>query len=367
MAAVILLPVAAACLFRPAEVLRIDALALAAIMTAVLVLADLVAARPRASQPEPGVRRSAAFAPPTRVARPREPHPASGSTPHACVLCGAASQEPAPRPGAAWAQESFVHDMMLPGAALHMAANDDASVLGTAPADEDRDFWASEADPAFRQPEFRDPDHRRQVRDSPMPIPPGNGYAGSRAKHALDALAALLLLLALAPLFAAIWATLKLAGGGPALSRARRPDWSGRLFRTSNFVTSGHRPASDPTCLRALVTSYLHRTGLARLPLLLGVAKGHFSFVGPGPGRPCETIAERAGAAIVAELAERLGARPGLAGSAPIHAVLGDPALPASHAALVICDLFYLEHATPLLDLRILAASCARLWARTRR
>ena len=98
---------------------------------------------------------------------------------------------------------------------------------------------------------------------------------------------------------------------------------------------------NDPRVTR--VGAFLRRTSLDELPNLLGVVRGELSFIGPRPTIPVQ----------VAQYTERqrgrLAIRPGITGWAQVN---GRTALPWSER--IELDLYYIEHRSLLLDLRIL-------------
>ncbi len=89
--------------------------------------------------------------------------------------------------------------------------------------------------------------------------------------------------------------------------------------------------------------AFLRRTSLDELPNLLGVVRGELSFIGPRPTIPVQ----------VAQYTERqlgrLAIRPGITGWAQVN---GRAALPWSER--IELDLYYIEHRSLTLDVRIL-------------
>jgi lipopolysaccharide/colanic/teichoic acid biosynthesis glycosyltransferase len=190
-------------------------------------------------------------------------------------------------------------------------------------------------------------------------------YAGSRLKTTLDVLGAGALLIALAPLMLAIAFLLAVSGGRPVLVHQERLDWSGGCFRVSRFraaslgrFTAGELGKNQAVGgftlqMAANLEAFLHRSGLASLPLLISVLRGDLSFVGPDPAMPKLSRRDRVGAAIVADFAARQGARPGLTCWAEVNSG-GARGRAITARQKIAGDLYYLEHGSPLLDLRIL-------------
>ena len=97
------------------------------------------------------------------------------------------------------------------------------------------------------------------------------------------------------------------------------------------------------------VGALLRRTSLDELPNLLNVLRGEMSLIGPRPTLPVQ----------VAQYTERqrgrLAVKPGITGWAQVN---GRASLPWSER--IELDLYYIEHRSLALDLRILAAHASR-------
>ncbi len=178
-------------------------------------------------------------------------------------------------------------------------------------------------------------------------------------KTAADRLGAALLLLALAPLLAAIACAVKL-DGGPVFFRQTRVGRHGAHFRIIKFrsmrpdaerhkaglTNDAHGPLfklrSDPRCTR--VGRVLRRYSLDELPQLVNVLTGSMSLVGPRPPLPEEVNRYSRDAW------RRLLVRPGLTG---LWQVSGRSDL--SWEQSVRLDLRYVENWTLALDAVILS------------
>lgn len=174
-------------------------------------------------------------------------------------------------------------------------------------------------------------------------------------KRLLDIFLAGTLLLALAPLLAVVALAVRLAMGSPVLFRQSRPGWHGELFTCYKFRTMRPSPgarvdgALDGQRLTSLGT-FLRRASLDELPELWNVLRGDMSLVGPRPLLPryLQRYSPRE--------ARRHEVRPGMTGWAQIR---GRNAL--SWEDKFAHDLWYVEHLTLTLDLRILAATLWRV------
>lgn len=176
-------------------------------------------------------------------------------------------------------------------------------------------------------------------------------------KHALDRAAAAVALVLLSPLFAAIALWILLESGPPVVYRGQRVGKDGRVFRMRKFRTLRHEltPGEDPhghaeeDVTRA--GSFLRRTSLDELPQLVDVLLGDMSLVGPR-------------ADIVEQVANyepherrRLAMRPGITGWAQVN---GRDAIPWQRRFEL--DLWYIEHWSLRLDLKILAMTLWQLF-----
>ena len=184
----------------------------------------------------------------------------------------------------------------------------------------------------------------------------------SRAlKRALDlALAGLLLALA-APFLALAAAAIKLSSRGPVIYRQRRVGKDGAdfdLLKLRTMVSGAERMGAglavdegDPRITR--VGALLRRWSLDELLNLVNVVKGDMSIVGPRPTVRAQvdqyTPRQRG----------RLAVEPGITGWAQVS---GRAALPW-HERIEL-DLWYLEHRSLWLDLKILWRSVKVVLAR---
>ena len=180
------------------------------------------------------------------------------------------------------------------------------------------------------------------------------------AKRALDiGIAATVGVLA-SPLLAAIAAAIKLEGRGPILFRQERIGLHGRPFEILKFRTLVYEPPprnaadylisrSDPRITR--VGAFLRRWSLDELPQIWNVLRGDMSIVGPRP-----TLAYQVERYDDFQR-RRLEVLPGVTGWAQIG---GRNTLPWPER--IKLDVWYVDHRSFLLDLRILAATTVTLF-----
>jgi lipopolysaccharide/colanic/teichoic acid biosynthesis glycosyltransferase len=181
--------------------------------------------------------------------------------------------------------------------------------------------------------------------------------AARAAKRALDLAGAAALFLLTAPLLALACAAIRLESRGSPIYRQRRVGKGGvefDLFKLRTMVSGAEGmgaglavDAGDPRITR--IGARLRRFSLDELPNLVNVLRGEMSLVGPRP-----TVQVQVAQYTDRQLG-RLAVEPGITGWAQIR---GRAALPW-HERIEL-DLWYIEHWSLRLDLRILA-STARL------
>lgn len=179
------------------------------------------------------------------------------------------------------------------------------------------------------------------------------------AKRLLDLAVSLALILLLLPLLAAISLAVAAETRGPILFCQNRTGRDGRIFpmfkfRSMRVLENGAEVSqarqNDPRVTR--VGRVLRATSLDELPQLFNVLLGEMSLVGPRPHAVAHD--EYYGARIGAyRLRQRV--QPGMTGWAQIHGARGETPQIAHMQTRVELDLWYVEHRSFWLDLRILA------------
>lgn len=205
----------------------------------------------------------------------------------------------------------------------------------------------------------------------------GDRVPSQIAKRVLDYVLATLFLVLTAPFFLVIAAFIKLTSPGPVFFMQDRVGKNGKTFPFYKFRTMKHNAddsvhrefsreficASKKTNGTAAhgtngakvykltrdprvtaIGQFLRRTSLDELPQLFNVLRGEMSLVGPRPP-------------VVYELEhyqdwhkQRLAVRPGITG---LWQVSGRSSVPFDE--MVLLDLYYIEHRSTLMDLRIMA------------
>ena len=175
--------------------------------------------------------------------------------------------------------------------------------------------------------------------------------------RALDLVIAGVGLVVAAPFLGLAALAIRLDSRGPALYRARRVGRDGVEFELYKLRTmhAGNDPVGvgtpvlpgDPRVTR--VGGFLRRLSLDELPNLLNVIRGEMAVVGPRP-----TLAAQVEQYSPAQR-RRLAVKPGLTGWAQVNGRAGIP-----WEERIELDVWYVEHRSLMLDLRILART-ARL------
>ena len=154
-----------------------------------------------------------------------------------------------------------------------------------------------------------------------------------------------------APVLAVAAAAVKLADGGPVLYRQQRVGKDGvefELLKLRTMVVGAEKIGAgaavnegDPRITRPGLL--LRRLSIDELPQLWNVIRGDMSVIGPRPTLAYQV--ER----YTPRQRRRLEVKPGLTGWAQIH---GRARLP--WAERIELDVWYVEHRSPLVDLKIL-------------
>jgi lipopolysaccharide/colanic/teichoic acid biosynthesis glycosyltransferase len=177
-------------------------------------------------------------------------------------------------------------------------------------------------------------------------------------KRTLDALVASAGLVVLAPLLGLTALAVRLSIGSPVLFRQTRPGLHGRPFTLLKFRTmrdaqdSHGNPLPDEARLTHL-GAFLRSTSLDELPELWNVLRGEMSLVGPRP------LLMEYLPLYTPEQARRHEVRPGITGWAQVN---GRNAI--SWEEKFRLDVWYVDHRTLRLDLKILLLTLKQVFRR---
>ena len=171
-----------------------------------------------------------------------------------------------------------------------------------------------------------------------------------------------LILALISPLMFVIALAIRLDSPGPALFRQKRYGFNNQLIEVLKFRTMYHERSdaqgeqltqrNDPRITR--IGAFLRRTSLDELPQFLNVVRGEMSIVGPRP----HALAAKAGPLLYQEAVKHYDARhrmkPGITGWAQVNGWRGETETLEQIRKRVEHDLYYIEHWTIALDLRII-------------
>lgn len=177
-------------------------------------------------------------------------------------------------------------------------------------------------------------------------------------KRAFDFVAALMALLLLAPLIVGVALLVRLRLGRPVLFSQPRPGRHGRPFRMYKFRSMNSACDAQGVLLpdAQRLTRFglwLRASSLDELPGLWSVLRGDMSLVGPRP------LLIQYLPRYSSRQARRHEVRPGITGWAQVN---GRNAI--SWEEKFELDVWYVEHQSFWLDLKILWLTAARVWAR---
>jgi len=174
-------------------------------------------------------------------------------------------------------------------------------------------------------------------------------------KRVLDFTLAAIALIALGPLMLVVAWLVRRRLGSPVLFRQRRPGLGGRPFEMLKFrtMTDARGPDGELLSDAARLTAFggwLRRTSLDELPELFNVLRGEMALVGPRP------LLMEYLRLYTPEQARRHEVRPGLTGWAQVN---GRNAITWDEKFRL--DVWYVDHRSMLLDLKILCLTLERV------
>jgi lipopolysaccharide/colanic/teichoic acid biosynthesis glycosyltransferase len=192
-----------------------------------------------------------------------------------------------------------------------------------------------------------------------LEVPVAARRVGRGLPRLADLMLAVLGLALASPLLLACAIAIRLESRGPVVYRQRRVGKDGEIFELFKLRTM--RRGADPIGVGTAVTAddprvtrvgrLLRRFSLDELPNLINVLRGEMAVVGPRATLPAQvelyTPRQR----------RRLELKPGVTGWAQIHGRAGIP-----WEERIELDVWYVEHRSIPLDLRILARTPAALF-----
>ncbi|MGF1457255.1 MAG: undecaprenyl-phosphate glucose phosphotransferase [Alphaproteobacteria bacterium] len=186
------------------------------------------------------------------------------------------------------------------------------------------------------------------------------------AKIAMDKVLSAILLLGLSPLFLVVAILIKATSPGPVFFRQRRHGFNHNVFpimkfRTMTTTDDGAvvRQATKDDKRVTAVGAFLRRTSIDELPQLLNVLQGEMSLVGPRPHALAHNMEY---AKLVARYARRHNVKPGITGWAQVNGYRGETDTLEKMDGRVAHDLWYIEHWSLWLDIKILFMTAIKVF-----
>jgi len=187
-------------------------------------------------------------------------------------------------------------------------------------------------------------------------------------KIAFDKCFAVLALVLLAPLMGLIAIAIKLDSPGPVIYRQRRHGWDGQVIEVMKFRSMFHSepsPGPERQAVRndprvSTVGRVLRRFSLDELPQFFNVLRGDMSVVGPRP-HPVAMNENYVGQ--VDAYMQRHRVKPGLTGWAQVHGLRGATDTLEKIRKRVEYDLYYIEHWSLWLDVKIILRTLVSVWS----
>jgi putative colanic acid biosynthesis UDP-glucose lipid carrier transferase len=192
-----------------------------------------------------------------------------------------------------------------------------------------------------------------RLREEPLSNP-----VNAAVKRLFDILVSFVFLVTLFPF---IWCFVAIgthfSSPGPIFFKQRRTGYKGRpftmyKFRSMRVNTDADKlqaTADDPRKTR--FGDFLRRTSIDELPQVINVLKGDMSIIGPRPHMELHTEMYTK---LVDEYLVRHMVKPGITGWAQVNGCRGETPTPESMAERVRYDIWYIEHWSLALDLKIL-------------
>ena len=188
-----------------------------------------------------------------------------------------------------------------------------------------------------------------------------------------DRVLALIGLIVLSPLLLLTAIAIKLESKGPVLFRQRRLGFNNLEIDVLKFrsmyvdrqdETGAQRTRKDdPRVTR--VGRFIRRTSIDELPQLWNVLRGEMSLVGTRPHALAMRVGDEYYHEAVRGYPARHRVKPGITGLAQVRGLRGEIDTIERAKKRVEYDVYYIEHWSPLLDLRIIMETMVRLvWDR---
>ncbi|MFM9978674.1 MAG: undecaprenyl-phosphate glucose phosphotransferase [Sphingomonadaceae bacterium] len=192
-------------------------------------------------------------------------------------------------------------------------------------------------------------------------------------KELQDRVLAAIGILLLSPILIAAAIAIRLESKGPILFVQRRFGFNNLEIDVLKFRSMYHDRADLSGADRTLkddprvtkVGKFIRRTSIDELPQLFNVLRGEMSLVGPRPHPLAMKVGDRYYFDAVRNYGARHRVKPGITGLAQVRGLRGEINTIDRAKRRVEYDVYYIEHWSPLLDIRIILETVVQLlWPR---
>lgn len=178
-------------------------------------------------------------------------------------------------------------------------------------------------------------------------------------KRAEDIVISSIALLLLWPVLLVAAIGVKLSSKGPAIFKQKRHGFNNQVFEVYKFRSmrmqdddgGGVKQATRHDTRITAIGKFLRRSSIDELPQLFNVLKGDMSIVGP---RPHAVQHNDEYGAIISQYYARHNVKPGITGWAQVKGLRGETDTIDKMHKRVDADLYYIEHWSLLLDLKVI-------------
>ena len=192
-------------------------------------------------------------------------------------------------------------------------------------------------------------------------------------KVLLDRTLAVIALIVLSPIILLTILAIRLESPGPIMFTQRRFGFNNMEIPVLKFrsmyvdlqdVSGAQRTARNDSRVTR-VGRFIRRFSIDELPQLLNVLRGEMSLVGPRPHATQMRVGDKYYFDAVADYAARHRVKPGITGLAQVRGLRGEIDTIERAKKRVEYDVYYIEHWSPILDLRIIVETAFKvIWDR---
>ena len=189
-------------------------------------------------------------------------------------------------------------------------------------------------------------------------------------KEVQDRVLALIAVVLLSPLLAVVAIAIRVESRGPIIFVQRRFGFNNLEIPVLKFRSMYHDQSDISGAERTVrgdarvtrVGRIIRRLSIDELPQLFNVLRGEMSLVGPRPHATAMRVGERYYFDAVSGYGARHRVKPGITGLAQVRGLRGEISTIERAKRRVEYDIYYIEHWSPLLDLRIILETVAQLF-----